>query len=117
MLLEMDLENQTQKLTVAKRALEEADLRLKRSEEKKLAYEELKRKEVKLNANITNMNKNIGIVTERIEGKKTIVDNLLQRQASLDNQMKLCLSRLEQAGLPVNQPYAQLASYIAEIDD
>ena len=33
MLLEMDLENQTQKLTVAKRALEEADLRLKRSEE------------------------------------------------------------------------------------
>ena len=117
MLLEMDLENQTQKLTVAKRALEEADLRLKRSEEKKLAYEELKRKEVKLNANITNMNKNIGIVTERIEGKKTIVDNLLQRQASLDNQMKLCLSRLEHAGLPVNQPYEQLATFIAEIDD
>ena len=31
--------------------------------------------------------------------------------------MKLCLSRLEHAGLPVNQPYEQLATFIAEIDD
>jgi exonuclease SbcC len=69
-LLEMDLENQLQKLSVAKRALEEAELRLKRSEEKKLAFEELKRKEAKANADIANMTRNLASLTERIEGKK-----------------------------------------------
>jgi exonuclease SbcC len=116
-LLEMDLENQAQKLVVAKRALDEADLRLKRSEEKKLAYEELKRKEAKANANIANMTRNLASFTERVEGKKTIIDNLMQRQTSLDSQMKLCLTKLEQAGLPSNQPFEQLAPFIAGIDE
>ena len=116
-LLEMDLENQAQKLVVAKRALDEADSRLKRSEEKKLAYEELKRKEAKANANIANMTRNLASFTERVEGKKTIIDNLMQRQTSLDSQMKLCLTKLEQAGLPSNQPFEQLAPFIAGIDD
>ncbi|HSV48853.1 MAG TPA: hypothetical protein VLH35_00930, partial [Candidatus Acidoferrales bacterium] len=116
-LLEMDLENQTQKLSVAKRGLEEADLRLKRSEEKKLAFEELKRKEAKANANIANMTRNLASLTERVEGKKTIIDNLIQRQTSLDSQMKLCLIKLEQAGLPSNQSFEQLAPFIAGIDD
>jgi exonuclease SbcC len=116
-LLEMDLENQAQKLGVAKRGLEEADLRLKRSEEKKLAFEELKRKEAKANANIANMTRNLASLIERVEGKKTIIDNLVQRQTSLDSQMKLCLTKLEQAGLPSNQPFEQLAPFIAGIDD
>lgn len=116
-LIEMDLENQVQRLEVAKRALEEADQRLKRSEEKKLAYEELKRKEARLNANLVNATRNLASLTERVEGKKTIIDNLVQRQMSLDGQLKLCLTKLEQAGLPSNQPYEQLAPFIAGIDD
>ena len=55
-LLEMDLENSTQKLAIAKRALDEANAKLKQLEEKKIAVEELKRKEARLTANITNMN-------------------------------------------------------------
>jgi DNA repair protein SbcC/Rad50 len=116
-LLEMDLEDSTQGLEVAKRALEEADLRLKRSEEKKLAIEELKRKEARVNANIANMTRNLASLTERVEGKKTIIDNLQQRQTSLDSQMKLCLSKLEQAGLPSNQPFEQLAPFLAGLED
>jgi DNA repair protein SbcC/Rad50 len=116
-LIEMDLENQVQRLEVAKRALEEADQRLKRSEEKRLAYEELKRKEARLNANLANATRNLASFTERVEGKKTIIDNLVQRQTSLDGQLKLCLAKLEQAGLPSNQPYEQLAPFIAGIDD
>jgi exonuclease SbcC len=116
-LLEIDLENQTQKLSVAKRALEEAEQRIKRSEEKKLAYEELKRKEARLNANVVNTNKNLVSLRERVEGKKTIIDNLVQRQISLDSQLKLCLTKLEQAGVPSNQPFENLAPLIAEIDD
>lgn len=116
-LIEMDLENQQQRLEVAKRALEEADQRLKRSEEKKFAYEELKRKEACLNANLANATRNLASLTERVEGKKTIIDSLIQRQTSLDSQLKLCLVKLEQNGLPSNQPYEQLAPFIAGIDD
>ena len=116
-LLEMDLENSTQKLAIAKRALDEANSKLKQLEEKKLAVEELKRKEAKLTANITNMNNTFASLNQRIEGKKSIVDNLRQRQNSLDSQTKMCLSKLEQAGLPINQPMEQLGSCLAGFDD
>ena len=116
-LLEMDLENSEQKLQVALRLLEEADLQLKRLEEKKLAVEELKRKEARLNANITNMANTAASLAQRIEGKKTILNNLQQRQTSLDSQIKMCLGKLEQTGLPINQPFEQMGSCLAGFDD
>ncbi len=116
-LLEMDLENSTQKLTIVKRALEEANSKLKQLEEKKIAIEELKRKEAKLTANITNMNNTFSSLNQRIEGKKSIVDNLHQRQNTLDSQTRMCLSKLEQTGLPVNQSIEQMGSCLAVFDD
>ncbi len=116
-LLEMELENSTQKLSVAKRALDEANTKLKLLEEKKIAIEELKRKEAKLNANIQNMTATLASLTQRMEGKKTIVDNLHQRQNSLESQLKMCLSKLEQTGLPTNLPVEQLGSFLAGFDD
>jgi exonuclease SbcC len=116
-LLEMDLENSTQKMAIAKRVLDEANSKLKQLEDKKLAVEELKRKETRLNANITNMNNTFSSLNQRIEGKKSIVDNLCQRQNSLDSQKKMCLGKLEQAGLPVNQPMEQLGFCLAGFDD
>ena len=116
-LLELDLETSTQKLAVAKRALDEANTKLKQLEEKKLAVEELKRKETRINANISNMTSTLASLNQRIEDKKTIVDNLRQRQSSLDSQTKMCLGKLEQAGLPTNQPMDQLGSCLAEFDD
>ncbi len=56
-------------------------------------------------------------LNQRLEGKKSIVDNLCQRQSSIDAQMKMCLGKLEQAGLPANQPIEQLSSYLAVFDD
>lgn len=116
-LLEMDLENSTRQLEVAKRALDNADVELKALEKKKLAVEGLKQKEARLNANILNMAATLASLTQRIEGKKTIVDNLHRRQSSIDSQMKLCLGKLEQAGLPTNQQFTQLGSFLAGFDD
>ncbi len=116
-LLEMELETSTQKLAVAKRALDEANTQLKQLEEKKIAVEELKRKEAKFNANIQNMTATLASLNQRIEGKKTIVDNLHQRQISLDSQMKMCLGKLQQAGLSDNLPIEQLGSCLAGFDD
>ncbi|MCX6644467.1 MAG: SMC family ATPase [Candidatus Bathyarchaeota archaeon] len=116
-LLEMDLENSTQKLSVAKTALDEADSKLKKLEEKRQVIEELKRKEARLHADIANMTNTLASLTQRIEDKKTIVDNLRQRQNSIDAQAKVCLSKLEQAGLPINQPVESLHSSLAAFDD
>jgi DNA repair protein SbcC/Rad50 len=116
-LLEMELENSTQKLAIAGRALDEANSKLKRLEEKKLAIEELKRKEARLNANISNMTSTLASLNQRIEGKKTIFDNLNQRQSSLNFQMKECWGKLEQMGLLANLPMEQLGSCLAGFDD
>ena len=116
-LLEMDLDNSTQKLSVAKKALDEADLKLKKLEEKRQVIEELKRKEAKLHADAVNMTNTLASLTQRMEGKKTIVDNLHQRQSSIDAQAKVCLGKLEQAGLPINQPVESLHSSLAAFDD
>ncbi len=115
--LEMELDNSTTKLAIAKRALEEADCKLKGLEEKKQAIEELKRKEAKLRADATNMTNTLATLNQRIEGKKTIIDNLRQRQGSIDSQTKQCLSKLQQAGLQVNQPVESLHLCLAGFDD
>ncbi|MDR0470411.1 MAG: SMC family ATPase [Nitrososphaerota archaeon] len=115
--LVMALETATQRLTNAKSVLDEADLRLKRSEEKKLAIEELKRQEARLNANYTNTTQTSTALTERIEGKKTILTNLIQRQTSLDTQINQCLSRLEQTGIPKDQTLEQLHKCLLSFDD
>ena len=116
-LLEVDLEGSAQKLASAKRTFDEADVKLKRLEEKKLAVDELKQKEARLSANISNMTSTLASLNQRMEGKKTILDNLRQRQLSLDSQTKTCLSKLEQAGLQVNLPLEQLHACLVGFDD
>ncbi|MDR2719277.1 MAG: SMC family ATPase, partial [Nitrososphaerota archaeon] len=78
-LLEIDLDSSTQKLTITKRVVEEAEQSLKDLEEKKLSVEELKRKEIQIRTNLQNINNTISSLTQRIEDKKTLVDNLHQR--------------------------------------
>jgi exonuclease SbcC len=116
-LLEMDLENSAQKLTVAKKALDGADSKLKKLEEKKQAIEDLKQKEARFHADIVNMVDTLASLTRRIEGKKTILDNLSQRQSSIDAQVKVCLDKLEQSGLSTNQSAEALHSSLAAFDD
>ena len=116
-LLELELETSTQKLSVAKKALDEAESKLKRLEEKKQAIEEHKRKEAHLQSDLRNMTNTLASLTQRIEDKKTIVANLHQRQTSIDTQAKMCLGKLEQAGLPTNQSVDVMRSALATFDD
>ena len=116
-LLEMDLENSSQKLAVVKRLLDDSNAKLKQVEDKKLAFEELKRKEARLNAEIKNMAATLTSLMQRMEGKKTIVDNLQQRQSSLDTQMKTCLEKFVQIGLPDSQSVEELRLCLSGFDD
>ena len=116
-ILEMDLDSSTQKMVVAKRALDDADLKLKKLEEKRQAIEELKRKEARLHSDASNMANTLATLNQRIEGKKTIVENLNQRKSSIETQTKTSLDKLAQAALSINQPAESLQASLEAFDD
>jgi len=116
-LLEMEFETSAQKLMIAKKALEESDGKLKRMEERKQFIEELKRKEARLQSDIRNIANNLFSRTQEIKDKKTLLGNLQQRQNQFETQIKQCLGKLEQAGLPTNQPIEVMRSALAAFDD
>jgi exonuclease SbcC len=116
-LLEMELQGAVAKLAGAKRTLDDADSKLKKLEEKKLFIEELRRKEAQVQANVANTEDASASLAQRIEGEKIIVENLRQRQNSIDAQVKAYKSRLEEVGIPANQPTEALRSQLATFDD
>jgi exonuclease SbcC len=116
-LLEMELQDAVGKLAGAKRALEDADVKLKKLEEKKQQIEELKRKEAEVQANVSSTADVVASLEQRVEGKKTIIENLRQRQGSLDSQVASCKRTLEESGVSANQPVEALRAQLAAFDD
>jgi exonuclease SbcC len=116
-LLEMELQDAVGKLAGAKRVLDDADSRLSKLEEKKQLVEELKRKEAKIQANIANAEEAAASLTQRMEGKKAVVDALRQRQTSTEAQIKSCMSSLEEVGISGSQPIEALRQHLAALDD
>ncbi len=115
--LEVELQDALGKLAGAKRTLEDADVKLAKLEEKKQQVEELKRKEARIHANISGVADALSSLNQRVEGKKTILDNLKQRQTSLDTQMAAFKEALEEAGVPANQSVEALRGQLAAFDD
>jgi exonuclease SbcC len=116
-LLEIELQDAVGKLAGVKRALEDADAKLAKLEEKKQRVEELKRKEARIQANISGVADVLASLNQRIEGKKTILNNLRQRQNSLDTQMTTYKGALEDAGVSANQPVEALRGQLEAFDD
>jgi exonuclease SbcC len=116
-LLEMELQDAVGKLAGAKRALEDADVKLEKLEEKKRRIEELRRKKAEVQANLSNIADVLASLNQRIDGKKTVIDNLRQRQNSLDSQVAACKRTLEDAGVSANQPIEALRGQLAAFDD
>jgi exonuclease SbcC len=115
--LEMELQDSLGKLAGAKRALEDSDAKLKKLEEKKLQIEELKRKEAHVQTNISGIADALASLSQRMEGKKNIIENLKQRQNSLNVQVSTYKSTLEDAGVSANQPIAALRAHLSAFDD
>jgi exonuclease SbcC len=116
-LLEVELQGAVGKLAGAKRVLDDADVKLKRLEEKRLSIEELKRKEAQVQANIANARTASASLVQRVEGKKSIVENLKQRQNSIDAQINACKSKLEQVGVSASLSVEALRQRVAAFDD
>ena len=116
-LIEMDIESANQKLTISKRILDEAEQNLKALEEKKLKVDDLKRKEIQAHTNLQNTTNTLTSLNQRIGDKKTLIDNLNQRQTSMNSQKQQYLTKLEQAGLPIDHSPPQVTAFLASFDD
>ncbi len=116
-LLELELQDSEEKFAAARHFLDEADMRLKHFEEKRIAVEELKRKETRLHTNVINVEEAQAAVTDRLEGKKTILDNLRQRQSSMETQINTCLDRLTQVGVQPDQSPEVLRRCLMDFDE
>lgn len=116
-LIEIELQDMAKKLDGAKKALEKADLKLKKLEEVKALTEELKQKEAQTQANLTNVEDASASLAERIEGKKIAVENLKQRLNTMETQIESQKAELKESGISPDQPLEALRQYIATFDD
>ncbi len=116
-LLEIELQDAQEKLAASKHVLEEADSKLKRLEEKRLAVEELKRREARINEGIANAQRNVQALTRNIDGKRKVLESLRQRQASLETQIQACKTKLQSTGMPCDQPAEVLRSVLHDFDN
>jgi exonuclease SbcC len=116
-LIEIELQDMTKKLDEAKKALEEADLKLKKLEEVKALTEELKRKEAQIQANLTNVEDASASLAEKIEEKKVAVENLKQRLSTMETQIKSHRAGFKEIGISSEQPIEALRQCIVTFDD
>jgi len=116
-LIEIELQETAKRLNEAKKSLEETDLKLKRLEEVKLLLEELKRKETQALANLTNVEDSSASLAEKIEEKKTAIENLKQRSNTMEMQIDSYRTDLEKNGISPDQPIEALRRHLTTFDD
>jgi exonuclease SbcC len=116
-LLEVELQDTARKLSVAKRTLEEADLKLKELEEVKLQNEELRRREAKTLADITNVQDTLASLIGKMEAKKSAIEASKQRLSTLEMQIESHSAELKKLGVSPDQPIEVIRRYIATFDD
>jgi len=116
-LLEIELQDMAKKLEEAKKALEDADSKLKKLEEVKALTEELKRKEAQTQANLTNVEDASASLAEKIQGKKIAVENLKQRLNTMETQTESCKAEFKEIGISPDQPIEALRQYMLTFDD
>ena len=107
-LIEIGIHETAKKLNEAKKALEEADLKLKKLEEVRLQLEELRRRETETLANLKNLEDSSESLAEKIEAKKNAIENLNQRLNAMEAQMKSYKAELSGISISPDQPMETL---------
>jgi DNA repair protein SbcC/Rad50 len=116
-LLEIELQDASDKLAASKKILETAEQKLNQLEEKRLAVEELKRKEARFHEGIVNAQRNAVACERSIEDKRTVLENLRRRQATFEAQIANCTRVLREAGMPTDQPAEVLRQVLHDFDN
>lgn len=116
-LLEVELQNTSEKLDKTKNALETADSKLRELEEVKNLTEEFKQKEAQKQANLTNLKSMSASLVDKIDGEKLAIENLKKRLDTMENQIESCWSKLKEIGVPPDQSIETLNQHIEAFDD
>jgi exonuclease SbcC len=115
--IEIELQDLAKRLSLAKKALEEAELRLKKLEDVKAQIEELKRKETQTLANLTNVEDASASLAEKIEKRKFAIENLKQRLNSMVTQTEAYKTKLKEIGVSPDQPMETIKQYLMSFDE
>ncbi|MGA2309614.1 MAG: SMC family ATPase [Candidatus Bathyarchaeia archaeon] len=116
-LVEIELQDISKKLVSAKKILEEANSRLRDLEEVRAQNEELRRKEAKMHANLTNLQEAAASLAEDVERKRNFVEGLRQRLNGMEKQMESFNSEIKELGISDDQPIDVLRRQVAAFDD
>lgn len=116
-LVEIGLTEAAKRLNEAKKALEAADLKLKKLEEIRLQLEELRQRETETLANLKNVEDSSESLAEKIEAKKSAIENLNQRLNAMEAQMKSYKEELSAIGILPDQPMETLRNYLGTFED
>jgi DNA repair exonuclease SbcCD ATPase subunit len=116
-LIEIEMQDTAKKVTAARKALEEADVKLKKLEEVRMQNEKLKQKETEINTKLANVQEALASLTEQIEGKKDAIENLKKRLRTMETQASSHYGELKQIGISIDQPVEVLRRSIAAFDD
>ncbi|MGC8895990.1 MAG: AAA family ATPase [Candidatus Bathyarchaeia archaeon] len=116
-IIEIELQDMAKRLSLAKKVLEEAELKLKKLEDVKAQVEELKRKEAQTLANLTNVEDASASLAEKIEKRKFAIENLKQRLNSMETQIESYKAKLKEVGVSPDQPIEAIKQYLLAFDD
>jgi exonuclease SbcC len=116
-LVEIELQDISGKLVSAKKILEDANSRLRDLEEVRAQNEELRRKEAKMHANLTNLQEATASLSEDMERKRNFVEGLRQRLNGMEAQMESFNSEIKELGISDDQPIDLLRRQVAAFDD
>jgi len=112
-LIEIELQDAAKKLSIAKKALGEADLKLRKLEEVRNLAEEFKRKEAQTRANLKNIEEASATLDKKIADKRDSIENLKQRATTMEAQIQTHKARLKEIGVSPDQPIEALRQYLA----
>jgi exonuclease SbcC len=116
-LIENELEGLRKKLAQAEAAFNEATSRLQSLEKLRKQTDELRRREAKLQANVTNIEDTCAKSAEEIEKKKTFIHDLQERLTSIEAQQKSHREKLQEVGLEPDQTIKELGKYLVTLEN
>jgi exonuclease SbcC len=115
--LEIKIQEITQKLNQTKKELEKIDSKLKKLEAEKTLIETLKRKEAQLQANLANIEESSARVAQQIGGRKKSIEEYGKQLVSLETQIAFFKNKLKDIGIPTEPPLETIKQHLSAFND
>jgi exonuclease SbcC len=116
-LVEIEMQDETGKVVQAKKALDEAESKLKQLEDVKMQNEKSRHKEAELRARISSLQDGNLSMRREIDSKKGTIGNLKKRLSVFEAQAESHYNDLKEIGVEIDQSFEALKRSIGTYDD